>query len=34
VAGVFERFMGCCVEGGGLVFPERGAVPLEMAPRL
>ena len=34
VTGAFERFMSCCVEGGGLVFPEGGTVGFEAEARV
>lgn len=34
VTGVFERFMRCCVEGGGLVFPDRGTEGFEAEARV
>ena len=29
VTGAFERFMACCVEGGALVFPDKGTAGFE-----
>jgi hypothetical protein len=34
VTGAFERFMSCCVEGGGLVFPDRGTEGFEAEARV
>jgi hypothetical protein len=34
VTGAFERFMSGCVEGGGLVFPERGVEGFEVEARV
>ncbi len=34
MTGAFERFMSCCVEGGGLVFPEGGTVGFEAEARV
>jgi hypothetical protein len=34
VTGAFERFMSCCVEGGALVFPERGVEGFESEARV
>jgi len=34
VTGAFERFMSVCVEGGGLVFPERMVVGFEAEARV
>jgi hypothetical protein len=34
VTGAFERFMSCCVEGGGLVFPDRGTEGFEAEVRV
>jgi len=34
VTGAFERFMSCCVEGGGLVFPEGGTAGFEAEARV
>ena len=34
VTGAFERFMSCCVEGGGLVFPEGGTGGFEAEARV
>jgi len=34
VTGAFERFMSCCVEGGGLVFPDGGTEGFEAEARV
>jgi hypothetical protein len=34
VTGAFERFMGSCVEGGVLVFPDRGVEGFEVEARV
>jgi hypothetical protein len=34
VTGAFERFMSVCVDGGELVFPERGASGFEAEARV